>query len=72
MSQKTILKTLELASLEGGKIILCRIEKPYGENSSPVVSIGVSLKGEEPDWQAHIPYANLDGLIAAKKKKKNS
>ena len=72
MSQTTVLKTLDLASLNGGKIILCRIEKPYGESSSPVVSIGVSLKGEEPDWQAHIPYENLNDLIAALTEIKNS
>jgi hypothetical protein len=38
-----------------------------GANSHPVVSIGISLKGdtEEPDWKAHIPYENLQELIDA-------
>jgi hypothetical protein len=43
------------------------MEHPYGATSHPVVSIGISLKGEEPDWKVHIPYENIDELIEALK-----
>ncbi len=72
MSAEKILSTIDLASLKGGKITLSDMEHPYGENSHPVVSIGVSLKGEEPDWKVHIPYENIDELIEALKLAKNN
>jgi hypothetical protein len=71
MSEAKILSSIDLASLKGGKITLSHMEHPYGERSHPVVSIGVSLKGEEPDWQVHIPYENINELIAALQAAKN-
>ncbi len=65
MQEVKVLHTINLASLEGGKIMLSHIERPYGENSEAVVSIGVTLKGDEPDWKVHIPYQNIDELIEA-------
>lgn len=66
MSKKSIeVKTLKLAHTREGKISIAHIEKPYGEESSPVVSIGISMNGDEHDWKVHIPYENLDDLIAA-------
>lgn len=39
---------------------------PYQGSSVDVVSIGVTLHpGSAPEWKVHIPYANLDALIAA-------
>jgi hypothetical protein len=67
MSEAKLLSTINLASLEGGKITLSKMEHPYGATSHPVVSIGISLKGEEPDWKVHIPYENIDELIEALK-----
>jgi hypothetical protein len=72
MSKANVLQTIELASLKGGKIILTHMEHPYGETSHPVVSIGVSLKGGEQDWQVHIPYENIDELISALQAAKNN
>lgn len=77
MSEKsTILKTFQLAGTKVGTISVAHIDEPYGKESHPVVSIGISLKGnvDEPDWKAHIPYENLDDLIEAlqEAKAKNS
>jgi hypothetical protein len=41
------------------------LEKPYGENSSEVISIAVTLDGENTDWKVHIPNENLDDVISA-------
>jgi hypothetical protein len=66
MSKKSIdVKTLKLAHTNGGTISVAHIEKPYGEESNPVVSIGISMSGEDHDWKVHIPYENLDDLISA-------
>ncbi len=65
--KSTVLKSFALADTKKGVISVSHIEEPYGDKSSPVVSIGISLKGDEgdPDWKAHIPYDNLDELIAS-------
>jgi len=66
MSKKSIdVKTLKLAHTREGTISVAHIEKPYGEDSSPVVSIGISMSGEDHDWKVHIPYENLDDVINA-------
>jgi len=68
MSGKNVLlKSFKLAGTKGGTISVSSIAEPYGKESAAVVSIGISLKGnnEEPDWKAHIPYENLDDLIAS-------
>ena len=72
--KNTILKTFQLAGTKDGQISVAKIEEPYGPNSAPVVSIGISLKSdsEEPDWKAHIPYDNLDELIEALKEAKEA
>lgn len=65
--KNTILTKFSLAGTKNGMISISHLEEPYGSGSFPVVSIGISLKksGDEPDWKAHIPYENLDELIAA-------
>ncbi|WP_458699328.1 hypothetical protein ACKGJI_05935 [Sulfurospirillum sp. 1307] len=65
--KNTILKTFPLADTKKGVISVSHLEEPYGTGSFPVVSIGISLKGDDsaPDWKAHIPYENLDQLIEA-------
>jgi hypothetical protein len=65
--KNTLLKSFKLAGTKEGTISVSSIEEPYGKGSHSVVSIGISLKGnmEEPDWKAHIPYENLDDLIAS-------
>lgn len=64
--KSTIIESFALADTKKGKITVSHLEEPYGTGSFPVVSIGISLKGDEtsPDWKAHIPYENLDQLIA--------
>ncbi len=67
MSKNTIIKTFALADTKKGVICVSHLDEPYGAKSTPVVSIGISLKGDDsdPDWKAHIPYANLDELIVS-------
>jgi hypothetical protein len=62
-----LIKDIQLATKEGGTISVSHVTKPYGEASDSVISIGVSLSGNtgKPDWKAHIPYENIDAVIAA-------
>ncbi len=57
-----------------GHITINTIAQPYGEKSESVASIGISLKSgsEEPDWKVHIPKANIDQVIAALQKAKET
>lgn len=63
----TSIKEFKLHGVKDGKISVAHVTEPYGEKSTPVVSIGISLnaKSDEPDWKSHIPYENLDDLILA-------
>ena len=72
MKNTKLIKTFPLANTKEGVITISHINEPYGEGSKPVVSIGISLNGEEnqPDWKAHIPYENIDDVIAALKEAK--
>jgi len=72
MKKIKLLKTIPLANTKEGIITISHIEEPYGEGSKPVVSIGISLNGEEnkPDWKAHIPYENINDVIEALKEAK--
>ncbi|MFA6191893.1 MAG: hypothetical protein WC665_06025 [Sulfurimonas sp.] len=60
-------KVIELSGTKKGVISIMRMDKPYGEKSSPVASIGISLAGnaDEPEWKVHIPMENLDEVIEA-------
>ena len=73
MKQIKLLKTIPLANTKEGIITISHIDEPYGEGSKPVVSIGISLDGDEnnPDWKAHIPYENIDDVIEALKEAKD-
>jgi len=57
--------TIPLNSTKKGVISVTKIERPYGEDSTPVASIGISLTGnaENPEWKVHIPMDNLDEVI---------
>jgi hypothetical protein len=64
MSAATIINSLKLSSQKDGCISVAHIDRPYGDLSDPVVSIGVSLKPDPtPQWQVHIPYRDLDAVI---------
>ena len=60
-------KTIALSGTKNGVISVTKIDKPYGEKSSPVASIGISLAGNstEPEWKVHIPLDNLEEVIQA-------
>jgi len=59
--------TIPLHSTKKGVISVTKIERPYGEDSAPVASIGISLAGnaDAPEWKVHIPIDNLDEVIKA-------
>lgn len=67
-----LIKSFKLANTPKGIISVSHLDKPYGEDSKPVVSVGISLKGDDntPDWKAHIPYENIDELIETLKEAK--
>ena len=58
---------IPLSSTKKGVISVTKIERPYGEDSAPVASVGISLTGdaEKPEWKVHIPMDNLDELVKA-------
>ena len=65
MKKIKLIKEFPLANTKEGIISVSHIDEPYGENSKPVVSLGISLNGSEVDWKAHIPYENIDDVILA-------
>ena len=60
-------KTIALSGTKKGVISVTKLEKPYGENSATVASIGISLAGkaDAPEWKVHIPLDNLEEVIEA-------
>ena len=62
--------TIPLNSTKKGVISVTKIERPYGADSAPVASIGISLSGnaESPEWKVHIPMDNIDDVIKALQK----
>lgn len=62
-------KIIALSGTKKGVISVTKIEKPYGEDSATVASVGISLAGnsDAPEWKVHIPMANLDEVIEALK-----
>jgi len=59
--------TINLSGTKKGVISVTKIDKPYGEKSEPVASIGISLAGnaDAPEWKVHIPLDNLEEVIKA-------
>lgn len=75
MSEKTTqIKEIPLSGTKNGKISIATIDKPYGENSDSIVSIAIALQGntDEPDWKVHLPKDDIDAVIAALQKAKES
>ncbi len=60
-------KTIALSGTKNGVISVAKIDEPYGKDSAPVASVGISLAGNanEPEWKVHIPFDNLDEVIEA-------
>ncbi|BDY12196.1 hypothetical protein [Hydrogenimonas cancrithermarum] len=67
MKEARLIKEIPLASTKDGAITVATVKEPYGEKSSPVISLGIWLSktSEEPDWKVHIPLDNLDEVIEA-------
>ncbi|WP_297439897.1 hypothetical protein [Sulfurimonas sp.] len=58
--------TISLPNSRYGEISIAHIEQPYGDFSSPVVSIAISMEGDDDhDWKVHLPYEKLDEVIKA-------
>jgi hypothetical protein len=70
MSTTTELAEIQLAGTKKGKIFISNITEPYGKGTDDVVSIGISLNGENVEWKSHIPYANLEEVIEVLQKVK--
>jgi hypothetical protein len=72
--KKTAIEELPLSGTKDGKISIAVVEQPYGPDSESVVSIGISLQTDaaEPDWKVHLPKANIDAVITALQKAKES
>jgi len=60
----TELKKLSLAGTKKGVISISNVSEPYGKGTPDIVSIGISLNGKDIEWKSHIPYENLDDVIA--------
>ncbi len=76
MSTITELGSLPLAGTKKGVISVSNVTEPYGKDTPDIVSIGVSLNGQDIQWKSHLPYENLDEVIAilqkASEDRKNS
>ncbi len=74
MSSITEITTMTLNGTKNGKITVNIVSEPYGKDSASVASIGISLKAEsnEPDWKVHLPKENIDAVIEALTKAKES
>ena len=64
MSTITELGVLALAGTKNGKISISNVTEPYGKDSHDIVSIGIMLNGKDVQWKSHIPYENLEDVIA--------
>lgn len=58
------LGTLPLFGTKKGVISISNVSEPYGKDTPDVVSIGISLNGKDIEWKSHIPYENIDEVIA--------
>jgi len=72
--QVTNIDKITLSGTKDGKISITTVLEPYGAKSESVASIGISLQAgaSEPDWKVHIPKANIDAVIAALQKAKET
>lgn len=70
----TQIAEMALSGTENGKITVAVVNEPYGTGSDSVASIGIELQGNgsEPDWKVHLPKENIDAVIDALKKAKES
>lgn len=60
-------KTFKLAHSTDDTVRIEHVEKPYGEYSSPVVSIAVYSHGKTKASEVEIPYENIEEFMKALK-----
>jgi hypothetical protein len=58
-------KTFKLAHTTEDTVKIEHVEKPYGEYSSPVVSIAVYSHGKTKTSEVEIPYDNIEEFMKA-------
>lgn len=58
-------KTFKLAHSTDDTVRIEHVEKPYGEYSSPVVSIAVFSHGKTKLSEVEIPYENISEFLTA-------
>ena len=58
-------KTFKLAHSTDDTVRIEHVEKPYGEYSSPVVSIAVYSHGKKKVSEVEIPYENIGEFLNA-------
>ena len=58
-------KTFKLAHSSADTVKIQHVEKPYGEFSSPVVSIAIYSQGETKISDVEIPYENIEEFLKA-------
>lgn len=64
-SQHIEIKTLKLAHTTSDTVRIEHVEKPYGEYSSPVVSIAIYSQGTDKTSEVEIPYENIEEFFKA-------
>lgn len=58
-------KTFKLAHSTSDTVRIEHVEKPYGEYSSPVVSIAIYSGGKTKASEVEIPYENIEEFLKA-------
>ena len=58
-------KTFKLAHSTNDTVKIEHVEKPYGEYSSPVVSIAIYSEGTKKTSEVEIPYENIEEFFKA-------
>ena len=52
MSTITELGTLALSGTKKGRISISNVTEPYGKDTEDIVSIGISLNGQDIQWKS--------------------
>jgi hypothetical protein len=73
MKKVKLISEFDLSSTDLGKIVVSELLNPYGDGTEPVVSIAVDLQdNKEIDYKVHVPFEDIDNLIEALQKAKES
>ncbi len=72
MSTVTELAKIPLSGTKKGMILISHVTEPYGAGTEDIVRIGIALNGVDIEWKSHIPYNNIDDVVAVLQEAKNS